>query len=118
MQHDIPARLEHILEAGETILTITAGKSFDDYERDVVLRRAIERLFTIVGEALNAAAKSDASISARITAFHRIIGFRNILVHGYAEVYNEIVWERIQDDLPLLLTEVRALLESSGDLPA
>lgn len=110
MQPDVPARLQHILDAGQELLEITAGKTFDDYENDRVLRRAVERLFAIIGEALREAARLDPLIRTRITAFRKIVDFRNILVHGYASVYNESVWERIADDLPLLLTEVRALL--------
>ncbi|HEX8409577.1 MAG TPA: HepT-like ribonuclease domain-containing protein [Thermoanaerobaculia bacterium] len=110
MQHDVPARLQHILDAGEELLEITAGKTFDDYARDRVLRRAVERLFSIIGEALREAAKLEPAIQPRVTAYRKIVDFRNILVHGYAEVYNESVWERIANDLPLLLTEVRGLL--------
>lgn len=75
-----------------------------------MLRLAVERLFSIVGEALREAARADPRVQSRVTSFRKIVDFRNILVHGYAEVYNEGVWQRIHDDLPLLLTEVRALL--------
>jgi uncharacterized protein with HEPN domain len=118
MQPEVPARLHHILEAGGTILEITRGKSFDDYERDQVLRLAVERLFGIVGEALREAARLEPSIQQRVTAFRKIVDFRNILVHGYATVYDESVWERIADDLPQLLREVRFLLDEAGLSPA
>jgi uncharacterized protein with HEPN domain len=110
MQPDLPARLQHILDAGEMIQQITAGKTFDDYEREVVLRYAVERLFSIIGEALREAARLDPFVQDRVTSFRKIVDFRNILVHGYASVYDESVWQRIVDDLPLLLREVRALL--------
>lgn len=112
MRHDLPARLQHAVDAGQMILDITAGKSFDDYERDPVLRLAVERLFEIIGEALREAARIDPSLlQGRITALRRIIDFRNVLIHDYAAIYDEGVWERIAHDLPLLLTEVRALLQ-------
>lgn len=92
------------------ILQVTAGKSFDDYARDPVLRLAVERLFEIIGEALREAGKLERSLQERVTAFRQIVDFRNVLVHDYSEIYNEGVWQRIAHDLPLLLTEVRALL--------
>ncbi len=113
MQPDAPARLLHILEAGDTIQKITAGKTFDDYDTDLLLRLSVERLFGIIGEALREAIKVDPRLAGQITASRDIIDFRNVLVHGYAVVYNEGVWERIADDLPRLLAEVRALLASS-----
>lgn len=105
MQPDVPARLHHLLEARHTIVEITAGKSFDDYESDKILRLAVERLFGILGEALREAGRLEPAIQQRITAFRKIVDFRNILVHGYATVYNESVWARIEDDLPQLLRE-------------
>lgn len=110
MQPDVPARLHHILEAGETIQRITSGKTFEDYESDLLLRLSIERLFTIIGEALREAVRLSPDIARRVTAYREIVDFRNLLVHGYAVVYDEGVWERIAEDLPTLLTEVRALL--------
>lgn len=110
MPPDLPARLQHILDAGEMILRVTAGKSFYDYASDPVLRLAVERLFEIVGEALKEAGKLESSLQARVTAFRQIVDFRNVLVHDYSAIYNEGVWQRIAHDLPLLLTEVRALL--------
>lgn len=47
---------------------------------------------------------------ARITDYRRIIGFRNVLIHGYSIVNHERVWSTIVDDLPKLLSEVEALL--------
>jgi uncharacterized protein with HEPN domain len=110
MQPDLPARLQHVLDAGGKILEFTAGKTFDDYERDLLPRYAVERLFSIIGEALREAARLDPFVPARVTAFRKIVDFRDILVYGNAAIYNESVWQRLVDDLPVLLREVRALL--------
>ena len=40
-------------------------------------------------------------------------GLNERIESGYAAAYDESVWERIADDLPLLLAEVRALLGAS-----
>src|SRR5881398_1527301 len=41
-----------VREAGESILQHTAGKSLADYSADRFFRRAVEREFEIIGEAL------------------------------------------------------------------
>jgi uncharacterized protein with HEPN domain len=110
MQREVRERLQHIIEAGEKIQRATAGKAFTDYTNDGILPLAVERLFSIIGEALREATRIEPALSAHITEYRRIIDFRNLLVHGYATVYDEGVWRIIQKDLPLLLTEVRALL--------
>jgi uncharacterized protein with HEPN domain len=45
----------------------------------------------------------------------RIVGFRNVLVHGYDLVDDGIVWDTIRTNLPLLLSEVESLLEKRDD---
>lgn len=40
----------------------------------------------------------------------RIVGFRNRLVHEYAEVDTEIVWAIVQNAVPRLLEKSEALL--------
>lgn len=114
MQPEVRTRLQHVIEAGQKIQRITGGKTFVEYASNEALPPAVERLFTIIGEALREAHKVDPSVSARITEFRRIIDFRNILVHDYATVYDEGVWTIIQNGPPTLLDEVRALLTETA----
>ncbi len=41
----------------------------------------------------------------------KIIGMRNILVHGYFEIDTDIVWGAVQRDVPTLKPAVEALLK-------
>lgn len=45
----------------------TRGKTLVDYERDAMLRAAVEREFEIIGEAMSRLAKVDASVAARVS---------------------------------------------------
>jgi uncharacterized protein with HEPN domain len=44
----------------------------------------------------------------------RIIAFRNILIHGYAMVDNEIVWRAAQENVPVLLSVLDKLLSEQS----
>jgi uncharacterized protein with HEPN domain len=46
------------------------------------------------------------------TDYRRIIAFRNILIHGYAEVDHRLVWEIVTTKVPTLTTDVNGLLAS------
>jgi len=107
---DVTERLKHVLDAGESILAITAAASFADYEANEMMRLAVERAFTIIGEALRQAARVDPQIPTQITDYRRICDFRNVLVHDYVTVYDEAVWRIIREHLPRLLAEVRVIL--------
>lgn len=81
-----------ISEACLLILQFTSGKNFAEYSADAVCRSAVERQFITIGEALNRLTKLNPAIPARIPESRAIISFRNILVHGYDRVEDEVVW--------------------------
>ena len=110
MRLEAKKRLYDVLRAAAILAEFTEGKSFDDYERDIMLRSAVERQFTIIGEAMALLARYDAEVAARISEYPRIIAFRNVLIHGYADVNDALVWGMLEADLPKLIAEVRALL--------
>ena len=99
-----------ILQAAKRVAEFTRNRQFSDYESDAMLRAAVERQFEIIGEALRRLAKEDAATTARISEPARIIAFRNILVHGYADIDDRIIWDIVQSKLPTLLREVESLL--------
>lgn len=49
-------------------------------------------------------------MATRISDLGTIIGFRNVLAHGYDVVDHEVVWETIRIDLPVLAAEASTLL--------
>lgn len=100
--------IEH---AAGLIRDFTQGKSFAEFASDLMLRSAVERQFEIIGEALNQLLKIDAETASQITDHRHIIAFRNILIHGYAQIDHRLVWGVVELNVPILLSEVRALLD-------
>jgi uncharacterized protein with HEPN domain len=107
---DVKKLLFDIKQAGELITAFIHGKSHQDYQGDRMLQSAVERQFEIIGEALRQAVDIDPGLSGRLSAARRIIDFRNRLIHGYADVSTDVVWGILEERLPLLMTEVRKLL--------
>ena len=61
--------------------------------------------------------------ASQIPDIGRIIGFRNVLAHGYDVVDDEVVWDAVTTDLPELTASVEALLaelerEQGNEAPA
>ena len=75
-------------------------------------RRAIEREFEIIGEALGRLRQTDESTAARISGLPRIVAFRNRIIHGYDAIDDATVWGIAIDHLPALMAEVEALWKS------
>jgi uncharacterized protein with HEPN domain len=76
-----------------------------------LLRAAVERKFGIIGEALSQLLRSFPLYRDKITLVGDIVAFRNQIVHGYATVRDDMVWEIVQAYLPNLYREVAQLLE-------
>lgn len=110
MQHDPRAHLADVLEASELIGRFTRGVEFDGYRIDAMMQSAVERQLEIVGEALNRLAREAPELAERIPDIRRIVGFRNILAHGYDIVDERAVWTAVTADLPGLAATVAALL--------
>jgi len=117
MRRDPRAFLWDAREGAKAIAEYTEGKTFADYMADGMLRSAVERQFEIVGEALSQLSKIDPKLASRIEALPKAVGFRNVLIHGYATIRHEIVWRTIKDDLPGLGEQAAALLRELGEAP-
>lgn len=110
MPRDTRAWLLDIVAACDLVSEFTADKTFDEYAGNVLLRSAVERQLEIVGEALRAAVRHQPELAAQITDVPAIIAFRNQLTHAYSAVDHRTVWGILERRLPLLRSEVDALL--------
>lgn len=104
--------LYDIAQAAKLAMEFIAGKSFADYTAAAMLRSAVERQLEIVGEALTQLARTDPATASQIGEYKRIIAFRNILIHGYAEIDHRIVWNVLELKLPVVRREAEAFLNA------
>lgn len=57
----------------------------------------------------------DQSLGNSIPDFHRIVGLRNRLIHGYDNVDDEILWDAVQSKLGPLRKQVESALSAVED---
>lgn len=112
MRLELAKYLFDVQQAAATLAGFVDGRNWNDYTGDAMLRSAVERQFEIIGEALAQLAKRDPALAVRIADHRRIIAFRNILIHGYADVDDALVWDIVQTRLPALRREVDGLLHA------
>ena len=110
MEIEIRKYLHDIKESIESINAYLGGnRNFSEYQNNKMLRRAVEREFEIIGEAMKMLTNLDENIP--ISSKQQIIGMRNRVIHGYDKIDDEIVWGTIVRHLPSLHNEVCKLLE-------
>lgn len=104
------AYLWDIADSCQAIVEFVKGRNLTDYEQGRMLRRAVERELSIVGEAVSQATRHFPDLEASIGPVRQIVGFRNRIVHEYAEIDPDIVWSIVQNEVPRLLEKSEALL--------
>jgi uncharacterized protein with HEPN domain len=114
MRRDPRALLWDVREAADDIAAFTAGMDVDAYVGDPLVRAAVERKFEIIGEALNRLSKEDPGLAGRVPDLAAVVGFRNMLSHGYAVIDDRRVWRIVETSLPPLRRTVAALLDELG----
>ena len=109
MDLEIKKYLFDIQESIDSIEKFLGDKrDFKVYVADKMLRRAVEREFEIIGEAMSRMEKLDSTLN--ISSKRQIISMRNRVIHGYDKIDNEIIWGTIVRHLPTLKIEIQDLL--------
>lgn len=110
MDNRIKKFLLDISESIDSIENYLGDKrDFNIYISNKMLRRAIEREFEIIGEAMNRIDNLDPTLE--ISSKKLIISMRNRVIHGYDKIDDEIVWGTIVRHLPILKKEISLLIE-------
>ena len=85
------------------------SRDFNEYQKNKLLRRAVERELEIIGEASNRILKLDSEFP--IDNARKIVDLRNWVIHGYDKVDNVIIWGIVSNHLPKLKEQVEKLME-------
>ena len=109
---DWKLRVEDMLQAITEIQSFTEGMTFEDFQVDTKTVRAVICNISILGEAASTLPPEIQSRYLEIP-WGQMRGIRNdVVVHEYFQVNLDILWKTIQERLPLLIPQLRELLES------
>jgi len=104
--------VQDILEAIDRITRYTAGLAYGAFVDDTMVQDAVVRNLEIIGEAVKGL-PAEFRNKRKIVRWQDIAGMRDRLIHDYAGVNWEIVWDVIQTKLPEIKTQL-ALLPGGG----
>jgi uncharacterized protein with HEPN domain len=95
--------------AAQEIISFMNNVRFAEFEKNKLLRSAVERQLLIIGEAANHISPQFRSKHPQI-AWPDLIALRNILAHEYGEVLTGRVWLAATKSAPELLEALKGLL--------
>jgi uncharacterized protein with HEPN domain len=112
-KHNDSVYLRHMVDAAQKVSSLVARGGRELYDADFAIADAMVRELLVIGEAAR-------NVSIQYRESHRelpwkdIIGMRDWLVHGYAEIDWDKVWNTAVGDIPTLLTSLTTLVSEEA----
>ena len=103
------ARLMDILLACREAEDYVRGVSWEEFQEDRKLQRALCMVLEIVGEAARAVSK-ECKARHKDIPWRDLVGIRNRIIHEYFRLDLKIIWEIARKDIPALLAMVEPLV--------
>lgn len=99
-----------LADEAKIICEMLAGFDFARFCSDEKTRRAVCMTLITIGELVNALSGETKAAHPRIP-WRAIAGLRDVTAHRYQTLRTEDIWETATSDIPVFLSEVRALME-------
>mgnify|MGYP002624423018 CR=1 FL=1 len=102
-------RLQHVLDAIETIEDYISSADFEAFSENSMMRDACIRQLQVIGESCK---NVHAELREKYpdVPWRQIVGLRNIVIHEYFGVDEKVIWEVIQQDLPVFKQQVADII--------
>ncbi len=104
-------RIQHILDAISEIESYTKNVEIEEFSTNSMMLNATLRQLEIIGEASNRLSESFKQRYQHIY-WKKIIGLRNLVIHEYFGVDIRMIWNIVQNDLPVLKDDINDIHEN------
>lgn len=104
------ARLRHILDAISEIQSYLEDSDLEEFSTNSMKKYASIKQLEIIGEAANHISQTTKGKYSGVE-WREIIGLRNILIHEYFGVDENVVWGIISKDIPVLKSQISKILD-------
>ncbi len=108
LRPDDRVRIQHMVEAAETVRNFVAGRARSDLDNDRMLLFAMVRAVEVIGEAATKVSP-EVRAAAPSVPWNRIVAMRNRLIHAYFDIDRDILWKTATEEIPAILPALRAL---------
>ena len=102
--------IRHMLDHAWEAHTLAAGYSRVDLETDRAFFLQLTRLMEIVGES-SRRVPQEFRLAHPGTDWRGFAGLRDVLTHKFDAIEHETLWQIVQEELPLLISQLEDILE-------
>ncbi|MCD7036041.1 DUF86 domain-containing protein [Metabacillus sp. GX 13764] len=111
MQREPKVFLEDILEAAAKICKYTKDLSYEDFLENDLVSDAVIKNILVIGEAAKNIPSEIRQANTNIE-WRKAAGMRDMLIHGYFSINYRIVWDVVQNKIPVLKKQAEELLKN------
>ena len=104
-------RIDHMLKAVESLIRNSEGVCREMLYTEDNITKVLMYDLIVLGEAANNISKEFAATHSEVE-WEDIAGLRHKLVHDYAGVNYDILWNVINRDIPVLAQKIRSIHDS------
>ncbi|MFS0647138.1 DUF86 domain-containing protein [Siminovitchia sp. 179-K 8D1 HS] len=103
--------MEDIYAAAVKIESFTKGLSYDDFLDNDLVSDAVIKNILVIGEATKNIPEEIRKRNQHIE-WRKMAGMRDMMIHGYFSINYRIVWDVVQNKIPVLKQQIQKLLQS------
>jgi uncharacterized protein with HEPN domain len=103
--------LQDIFDAMKAIEDFVKDMSFEEFLKNDMARSAVIRKFEIIGEAANNI-PTMIQVKYSEVPWTDMVGMRNILIHQYFAIDDDIVWSTIKNKLPDVKAKIEIVIKA------
>ena len=103
-----------MLGFAENVVVYTDGLDQERFVASALNYDATVHNLILLGEAANHVPDKVRDFAGEID-WKQIVATRNRLIHGYMGINDDIVWDIIQNEIPVLITQLESLIKAADE---
>lgn len=103
------AYLLDILDSARAAISYVKDRTQDEFRQDRLCQDAVMRRLEIIGEAASRISPETKQKLSKIP-WRAMKGTRNVAIHEYDAISYDVIWDIVQNDLPMLVSILEKII--------